>query len=232
MTEDLLSQLANKYASDKGTVIPNDGRHHGPRLHFTPVYNKYMEPLREKNLNFLEIGIGSGPSLKMWYDYFPNAKIHAVDIVPSTQYQNYKVRTYIANQQDRGDLKRVIDEVGPVDIIIDDGGHMMGQQQVSFGFLFKHLKPGGLYFIEDLHTSFWPFGEFKDLYGSPLDINADRSNTTVKMIEDYIKDKKVTSEFITEEEKAYLDENIASCEMFDLPETIYGPNKLALFIKK
>lgn len=228
---DALSALANKYASDKGTIAPSVG-HHGPRLHFTTVYNTYMELMRDRDINFLEIGIGSGPSLKMWPEYFSKAKIHAIDIVKSKQHDTNRVTTYIANQTKREDLQSVVDAAGEFDIIIDDGGHMMGQQQISLGYMFKHLKSGGLYFIEDLHTSFWPHNGFKDLYGQPLDINADRSNTTVNVIENYIKTKEMKSEFMTADEMIYLNENIKDCIMYDLPETMYGPNKLALFIKK
>jgi len=231
MKEDVLSDLANKYASDKGTVMPSEGNH-GPRLFFTTIYNRYMEEKRNEELNFLEIGIGSGPSLKMWYEYFSKAKIHAIDIANSKHHENDRVTTYIANQQKRADLQRVVEQTGELDIIVDDGGHMMGQQQVSLGFLFKHLKSGGMYFIEDLHTSFWPYGQFKDLYGFPLDISDDRSNTTVNTIESYIKTKEFTSQFLNKEENEYLTNTIESCELFDLPTTIYGPNKLAFFKKK
>ena len=42
------------------------------------------------------------------------------------------------------------------DIIIDDGGHGYEQQLVSFEVLFHHgLRPGGIYFIEDIETSYW-----------------------------------------------------------------------------
>lgn len=40
------------------------------------------------------------------------------------------------------------------DIIIDDGGHTMNQQKISLQHLWKAIKPGGLYFCEDLETSF------------------------------------------------------------------------------
>ena len=227
-----LNEIANKFGSDKGTLIPNDGRHHGPRLHFTTVYNQYMEKVRNDDINFLEIGIGSGPSLRMWHEYFTKAKIHAIDIVNSSQHNNNRVTTYIADQTKREALQNVVNVAGDFDIIIDDGGHMMGQQQISLGHLFKHLKSGGLYFIEDLHTSFWPHNGFKDLYGQPLDINADRSNTTVNVIENYIRTGEMKSEFMTQEEMNYLNDNVKECKIFDLPETMYGPNKLALFIKK
>ena len=42
------------------------------------------------------------------------------------------------------------------DIIIDDGGHWKHQQQVTLGFIFPFLKPGGVFVIEDLHTANHP----------------------------------------------------------------------------
>lgn len=231
MYENRLSRLANKYGCDKGTMIIHEGNH-GPRLHFTTVYHQIFESFREEKLNILEIGIGSGSSLKMWYDYFPNATIHAIDIENFSQHNNDRVFTYVANQKYRGDLLQVMNKIGECDIIIDDGGHMMEQQQVSLGTLFQFLKPAGMYFIEDLHTSYWPHGNFKNLYNQPLDINEDRSNTTVKMIETYLEKKYITSHFLTKQEVSYLNDNISMCNLFNLPETSYGPNKLALFTKK
>lgn len=40
-------------------------------------------------------------------------------------------------------------------MILDDGGHTMVQQVISFKYLFPHVKSGGLYIIEDLHISYW-----------------------------------------------------------------------------
>ena len=39
------------------------------------------------------------------------------------------------------------------DVIIDDGSHRPDHQQIALGFLFPHLRSGGLYFIEDLMTN-------------------------------------------------------------------------------
>ncbi len=36
------------------------------------------------------------------------------------------------------------------DVIIDDGSHRPDHQQITLAALFPHLKPGGLYFVEDL----------------------------------------------------------------------------------
>ena len=52
-------------------------------------------------------------------------------------------------------LDSILKKYPDIDIIIDDGGHYADQQRVSFLHLFKHLKFGGVYLCEDLHTSYW-----------------------------------------------------------------------------
>tara|TARA_Y100000310_G_C19970163_1_gene485095 strand:- start:69 stop:509 length:441 start_codon:yes stop_codon:yes gene_type:complete len=51
------------------------------------------------------------------------------------------------------------------DIIIDDGGHSMRQQQISLKILFNAVRSGGFYVIEDLHTC---SGQWSYLYGSEI----------------------------------------------------------------
>ena len=45
---------------------------------------------------------------------------------------------------------------GPFDVIVDDGGHKMHHQKVSFNTLWSQLADGGLYIVEDTHSSYWP----------------------------------------------------------------------------
>lgn len=45
-----------------------------------------------------------------------------------------------------GDLAR---RYGPFDLVIDDASHMLGPTRASFETLFPHVRPGGLYIIED-----------------------------------------------------------------------------------
>ena len=224
---DLLTKIANEHHNDKGTSgCPNP-------LHFTPIYTKFFEKIRFNNLNILEIGLGNGSSASMWERYFPNAKISIIDIVKSNNpcFENNRISFKKIDQSDRKQLKSFCTDNDLFDIIIDDGGHMMAQQQISLGVLFQHLAQGGLYFIEDLHTSFWPYNGYSSLYGTDLDINEDKSNTTVQLIENYIATKKVESLFLTKEENDYLTNNIIYCDLFNLPKTDYGPNKLAVFKK-
>lgn len=229
--ENELSIIANKYGTDKGTIKPDDGKHHGDRLHFTTKYYDYMKDYKDEDFNFLEIGIANGTSLKMWKEFFTKAQIHAMDIVDYKKYQTNRVHIHRADQTKRDQLKRVVGDL-KFTFIVDDGGHMMGQQQISLGCLFSSLKSGGFYFIEDLHTSYWPYNGYSSLYGIPLDINKDRSNTTVNVIKDYQESKVFNSPFLTEQENQYLTDMIDECYLFDLPESQYGPNQLALITKK
>jgi hypothetical protein len=226
---DKLTQLANFYASDKGTISPPIG-HHGPRLHFTPKYSEYFEPIKDNKLNILEIGIGSGPSLKMWYDYFPNATINAIDISDQKSHNNERVKTFICDQSNPDELENVVKNTGLFDIIIDDGSHVVKHQQISLGFLFKYLKPGGQYWIEDLHTSDKSVWDKKELYGYNMSFKDGES--TVDVINFYLNNKIFNSPFINEDNNKYLTNNIDYCVMYDLPPTFYGFNKLCLLKKK
>ncbi|OJU80402.1 MAG: hypothetical protein BGO10_05755 [Chlamydia sp. 32-24] len=124
---------------------------------YTKVYSKYFAPIRNKRIKLLEIGVFEGNGVKMWEQYLPNADLHFVDITFAyLKYFSLRSKYYLANQENPVDLTRVVIEAGGnFDVIIDDGGHTMNQQLVSFHTLFPHVKNGGMYIIEDLHTSYW-----------------------------------------------------------------------------
>ena len=62
----------------------------------------------------------------------------------------------IGSQIDSKFLASVVEEMGGIDVVIDDGSHISQHVIKSFEILYPMLNPGGLYFIEDLHTSYWP----------------------------------------------------------------------------
>ncbi len=176
--------------------------------HFTEVYEHFFFPLKDSAVKILEIGIGGGGSLEMWRDYFPKATIYGIDIEPKSELDSDRIKTFVADQADRSQLAAFIGASGGYfDIIIDDGGHTMDQQQVSFGFLFKYLRPGGYYAIEDVHTSlpqFW----------SGFGVEPDRENSTLNMIWRFITGDRLESRYLTASEERYLSENIEYCNLF------------------
>lgn len=186
----VLSGLADKYGTDKG-----------PRGHnYTEVYEYFFLPIKFEALKIFEIGIAEGASLKMFRDYFPNAIVYGIDIIDCSRLNSRTIKTFVADQADRRQLGDFINAAGAdFDIILDDGGHTMEQQQVSFGHLFKYLKPGGYYIIEDVDTS---------LMGSIYGAEEDGGNTTLTMINNYMKNVAITSRYMTTEEARYLTKNI------------------------
>jgi hypothetical protein len=140
LLEPSLHELAIRHHTDKGYFH-----------YFTPLYGFWLEYLRYSPLQLLEIGFANGNSIDMWSDYFSNhQKIYCVDIntpppdlKPNCVYfQIDQAQRHLLNSLPHG-----------LDLIIDDGGHTMEQQQVSFAVLFHHLNPGGYYILEDLQTS-------------------------------------------------------------------------------
>lgn len=126
--------------------------------HYLDVYDGLMGPWMGLPVSFLEIGVYKGGSLRMWRDFFaPQAKLTFLDIDPACkalEIPGTEIR--IGDQTDVAFLKQTAADRGPFDIIVDDGGHKMDQQITSFRTLWPELKDGGLYIVEDVHTSYWP----------------------------------------------------------------------------
>ena len=104
----------------------------------------------------MEIGVWHGGSLQMWTRYFGRgARIVGVDIDPRCKaFANESVDIVIGDQSDRAFHAELRRRYPHVDILIDDGGHKMTQQIVTFEELFPHVQPNGVYLCEDLHTSY------------------------------------------------------------------------------
>ena len=126
-------------------------------MHYFDVYDRHFSKYRDKEIVVLEIGVFQGGSLQMWKNYFgPKAKIYGVDINPDCKkFQEENIEIFIGSQSDRGFLRDLLKKIPPIDILIDDGGHFMEQQIITFEELFSHVKNDGVYLCEDMHTSYW-----------------------------------------------------------------------------
>ena len=92
-----------------------------------------------------------GGSLRIWEEYFKNAKVHGIDINASCKFlESKRGKIFIGDQQDIEFLDSVCNETGELDIVIDDCSHAVKDQIVSLGFLYYKLKRGGIYVIEDV----------------------------------------------------------------------------------
>lgn len=187
-------------------TFPTDKIGHG----FLPFYIPVFESLQGSK-KVLEIGIGTGPSLNMLAAAFPTATIHGMDVINVDHFdiKRPQVVTHMGHQENRDDLQNMLIATGDdlFDLILDDGGHTMEQQQVSLGYLFKHVRNGGVYILEDLHTS-----------RIPSYIADDCVKTSLDMLVEFQTTGKIVSNYMTPEEIKYLEDNIESVEIWSATE--------------
>ena len=130
--------------------------------HYIDVYNKHFAQFVDKDIKFLEIGVHKGGSLDMWaYALGPKAQILGIDIEPECKnLEKNNIKIEIGSQSDLEFLKKIADEYGKFDVIVDDGSHMNDDQKITLEFAFEHLlSDNGVYLIEDCHTSYYKFYE-------------------------------------------------------------------------
>lgn len=165
MAHPSLTEISNLHASDKGTMGPSNA---WMAHNYTDIYEAALGRSRFEQITMLEIGLGvtgdrwdarivhgkntGGASIKMWHDYFEKGQIYGIDINPADYLDNDRISTFIVDQGSTEELQAFWEQIGGLefDFIIDDGSHRPDHQQISLGNLFGKLRPGGLYFIEDL----------------------------------------------------------------------------------
>mmetsp|Transcript_36279 Transcript_36279/g.58630 ORF Transcript_36279/g.58630 Transcript_36279/m.58630 type:complete len:278 (+) Transcript_36279:29-862(+) len=140
---------------------------------YSPAYQQYVpmvvSKLKGRPLKFLEIGLGcwmpygEGHSAPVWRRFLPpTTEVTILEFVEDcalswharTDFKDYKL--VIGSQDNATLLQRMTAEHGPFDIIIDDGSHKASHQRASFLHLFPPMSPGGVYFMEDVQTSYAP----------------------------------------------------------------------------
>lgn len=156
-----LEVLDSRYTN---LFVNHAGRKASKWAHYLKIYDDeigdYSKNFYEHNfaarLKFLEIGIDEGGSLEIWRDYLgPNAIIGGVDINPNCAMDDTDFIIRIGSQSDRKFMESVVHDMGGgIDIVLDDGSHIASDQRKTFDILFPLLREGGMYIIEDTHTSY------------------------------------------------------------------------------
>lgn len=180
--EDVARDIADTFDFD-GELLDIYARNEGPIVHkwhhYIPIYDRYFSRFRGQEFRFLEIGVSDGGSMQLWRSYFGRkARIFGIDIDPrcaAFDEQAGKVR--IGSQDDPEFLASVIDEMGGVDLVLDDGSHRMDHVEAALAMLFPRLSEDGVYMIEDLHTAYWPD------WGGGHDADTNFFNTVRRLID-------------------------------------------------
>jgi hypothetical protein len=162
---DRLETLAKKYGTDK--------------VDKCVVYDRFLSSIRNEPVNFFEIGIGGysdpqagGASLRMWKEYFAAGQIFGLDFYDKGAHAEDRICIYKGSQTDEAVLRGIANDIGRIDIILDDGSHYSEHVIKTFEFMFPLLASGGLYIVEDIGTSYWPN------YGGSEDMNDPKTSVS------------------------------------------------------
>ena len=197
-TNKSLLEISDFYPTDK------ESEHQYISYH----YEKLFEPIRNTTKRFCEIGVGNLGSVKMWRDYFPNCKVVACDINSIENDDKERIEIVKLDQSKEEELDDFCKNQENFDVILDDGSHKMRDQQITFAKLFKKLNPNGIFIIEDLHTSVE--AKMPEKRGFNW---GDPDKTTLDMLENFIKTGKIVSDYISDQDTEYLEQNIEICRI-------------------
>lgn len=208
----ILTKLGVKYNTDKAYLH-----------NFTDFYFEHLSGYTETYTNILEIGIWDGGSLKMWEEFFKNSKIHGIDIEEKSKYDSERIKTYLCSQTNTTLLNELFED-NSLDMIIDDGSHVISHQQISLKYLLSKVKSGGIYILEDLHTSVVP----TEMYECYVD-----GKTTLDLIKTLKNDGKFTSNFISETDFEDIKSRIDRVELLINPnESMWGSSITSILYLK
>jgi SAM-dependent methyltransferase len=149
-----LATLARKHKTDKID-------YHG----YIPIYEELLAGKTIKRM--LEIGLGTpqimamtpaqqgyraGASLFMWQDYFPEAQIYGIDILPEALVNEGNIKSFQCDQGQEAQLRFVANNLigGDLDFVVDDGSHHPLHQALTARVFVPMLAPGGILVIEDI----------------------------------------------------------------------------------
>lgn len=189
-------------------------------------YEKYFRELKEKKINILEIGSHEGKGIASFFFFFPFSKIIGANINPfQMKFSSERIKELYIDVSSKKILKNFADHLNnEQDIIIDDASHNLRDILITLPIMFKKLKSGGIYVIEDMDQ----FEIFKEL-------NLFKNEMTPKKILKKIQNKEYfKSSFIDENDRIYLQENISEIKMEVGTMIIDGKNAsdIAFIFKK
>jgi hypothetical protein len=140
-----LDDLGRKHGTDKSSEAHD----------YLRKYEFFLKNFKNEDFTLMELGVFRGASLKMWEEYFPKAEIVGVDIEESTKRCEGGRIKVIAGDLANPVFLNSLKSLG-AKIIVDDASHWWPDQLRNLFVLYPSLPEGGVYVVEDVHTSFQP----------------------------------------------------------------------------
>jgi len=202
-----LDELFYHYGSDKADIFKHSQKQgHG----FSKFYDQQLKHLKEKEIKILEVGSYAGASAASFIKYFVNSSVYCFDInISNFVFSSKKIHVYGLDINNEKKLKKILEKIkyetnsNFFDIIIDDGSHYLSDILFSFKTLFKYVKKGGFYIIEDFkHPNYYNH-------------NRNIEHILVDQVLVNLQEKKIfNSDIIKNDDQVYLHNNINKIKIY------------------
>ena len=129
---------------------------------YLPVYEELLQKKKLSAKSVLEIGIYYGGSIKLWKDYFTNAKVYAVELFDLRHVWDvlqHDDRIVLYTSTDAYDPQfvktKLADQGLRFDMILDDGPHTLESMKACIQLYLPLLADDGILIIEDIQSMDW-----------------------------------------------------------------------------
>jgi len=195
-------------------------------------WHQYIDAYRQAFLtlgpvrNILEYGVFRGDSIRWLRSEFPDATIIGADIVEpaDTWPREDGIRYVRLDQGDRAQVRQALESAGVTfDLVIEDGSHVPQHQALCLSETLPHVRSGGLYILEDIHTSHPEHGYYRQAcsgYPSPpatclnVLLAFQHLRATDARLTEGLAERLAAPGFFTAEELHALFRSIASVELY------------------
>jgi hypothetical protein len=151
-----LFDLVNNKKTDKNTTHS-----------YLSLYEYLLKKKKDSAKNILEVGIGdfgekNGGSIKLWYDYFTNATIYGLDILPINRVMdellnNNRIILYTSTDAYDNNFftNHFLNKNIKFDFMLDDGPHTLKSMKEFIKLYSQVMTDDGILIIEDVQSFDW-----------------------------------------------------------------------------
>jgi hypothetical protein len=151
-----LHEIVNNSKTDKNTTHS-----------YLELYQKLLISKKETAKNVLEVGIGdfgekNGGSIKLWRDFFTNATIYALDILPIDRVMDEllnddRVILYTSSNAYDNEFftTQFLNKNIKCDFMLDDGPHTLESMKQFIKLYSQIMTDDGILIIEDVQSWDW-----------------------------------------------------------------------------
>jgi len=146
-----LEEIVDNSRTDKNTLHS-----------YLPLYQKLLESKKETAKNVLEVGIYLGGSIKLWSDFFTNAKVYGLDIMNIDNVwegiknkENIILYTSTNAYDDNFFIANFLHKNIKCDFMLDDGPHSLESMKQFIKLYSQIMTDDGILIIEDVQSWDW-----------------------------------------------------------------------------